>query len=694
MHAFLRKRCHINRRCDSATGFLKRLVIALLLSGGTAFLASAQSEADLELLTIAAKAAAQRVAPSIVQIETLGGLEKVDGFLVGTAPTSGIVVDERGYIISSAFNFKHAPSAILVTLDDGIKHPAKIVARDTSRMLVLLKIDSNQPLTVPDSVPQDEVAPGQWAFALGKTFDVQQASISIGIVSATNRIWGRAIQTDAKTSPTNYGGPLVDVRGRVFGVIVPLSTDSSSEVAGADQYDGGIGFAISMADVQRMLPRLIEGQDIAPGLLGITVKQQDLYAQQTPEIAYCPPKSPAAKAGLKKGDRIVQVNDVELTSYAAMKHALGPYNAGDTVRVVAKRGEQRLESLVTLVDKVDPYIIPFLGIVPRRARIVADRDTALADTESAEPLIIGYVYAESAAERAGLQPGDQLLALLDKRPTSVADWRYELALLQPGDTVRLQFTRDGQQRETDAVLQSVPDTVPATFPTAAELLGASADQPPGVGNQAVGETGWNELKLPAEPNTCFVWVPENYEAGFPQGLLIITGLPGKVDQAKIVSRWKSLCEDEHFILLVPQSRDEQGWQREETAIIRKFANRLMQTYAIDKSRVATFGYQVGGAMAYRVALENRDLVRGIATMDAVVPSGVELRGNDPVDRLEFFVLAFEKSRLFARTKANVDALREQLKFPVISNWLKGSFRELQDEEFAQLTGWLKSLDHM
>jgi len=74
----------------------------------------------------------------------------------------------------------------------------------------------------------------------------------VGILSATNRIWGKAVQTDAKISPGNYGGPLIDIRGNVIGILVPLSPQGQGEVAGAEWYDSGIGFAVPLNDMLRL----------------------------------------------------------------------------------------------------------------------------------------------------------------------------------------------------------------------------------------------------------------------------------------------------------------------------------------------------------------------------------------------------------------------------------------------------------
>src|SRR5437868_3968751 len=92
----------------------------------------------------AIRAAVERVAPSVVKIETIGGLERVGKVLISTGPTTGLIVDKGGYILSSAFNFIQKPSSILVTLPSGARAPAQIVARDNSRMLVLLKANTSE----------------------------------------------------------------------------------------------------------------------------------------------------------------------------------------------------------------------------------------------------------------------------------------------------------------------------------------------------------------------------------------------------------------------------------------------------------------------------------------------------------------------------------------------------------------------
>src|SRR5207249_10556842 len=128
------------------------------------------------------------------------------------------------YVISSAFNFAQKPTTILVRLPNGSRWPAKLVATDNSRMLVLLKVQTEEKLVPALPTPEKEIAVGQYAIAVGRVFDGGRLNVSEGIISADHRISGRALQTDAKVSPSNYGGPLVDIQGRVQGVMVQVGS--------------------------------------------------------------------------------------------------------------------------------------------------------------------------------------------------------------------------------------------------------------------------------------------------------------------------------------------------------------------------------------------------------------------------------------------------------------------------------------
>src|SRR5262249_59849676 len=128
-----------------------------------------------------------------------------------------------GSIIPSTFTFANKPTAIFIAVPGHKdRYVAKEVARDTTRMLTLLKIDANN-LPVPAFVPEGEMRIGQTALAMGRGLDTLERlpTVSVGIISALHRIWGKARQTDAKVAPLNYGGPLLGPTGRAHGIPVP-----------------------------------------------------------------------------------------------------------------------------------------------------------------------------------------------------------------------------------------------------------------------------------------------------------------------------------------------------------------------------------------------------------------------------------------------------------------------------------------
>ena len=229
---------------------------------------------------LAAKAfriAANKVLPSVVYIESFGGVASGQGGIggirrPGDGPTTGIVVSPDGYIITSTFNFIQKPPVITVQFRDGQRRVAKLVGRDNTRRICLLKVEDVSDLPVPVYVPRSELNVGQWSISVGVGFGDKNPAISAGIISATSRIHGRAVQTDANTSPANYGGPLVDIDGRVIGICVPLSPQSQKEGSGVEWYDSGIGFAIPLHGAERVLTELKAGKTIQAGYLGVALK--------------------------------------------------------------------------------------------------------------------------------------------------------------------------------------------------------------------------------------------------------------------------------------------------------------------------------------------------------------------------------------------------------------------------------------
>jgi serine protease Do len=648
--------------------------------------AGAWGQDDLEALEEQAiRAAVAAVAPAVVRIETIGGLERVGGVLVGTGPTSGLIVSDDGYIVSSAFNFIQQPTSILVTLPGGQRSAARIVSRDHARMLVLLKVATESKLPVPTAVPRSEMTVGQWAIAVGRTYDQPEPNLSVGVLSATNRVWGKAIQTDAKISPSNYGGPLIDIQGRVLGVLVPLSPQTRpqesgvGEVAGAEWYNSGIGFAVPLAEINERLETLKGGKDLHPGLLGISLKPGDIYALPA-EIAASQPGSPAYKAGVKAGDVVVEIDGQKIVRQSQLKHALGARYAGDTVKLVLKRGESQVEASIQLIDKLDPYEHPFLGILPLR-------DAA----DPAKPgVAVRYVYPGSPAAEAGVQPGDRIVGLLQGAAAEMvaadaAALRTAVANLEPKTKVTVKVRRGDQSLEFELTPGKLPTDIPGELPPAlAGLPAAPAEKP---------ATGIVEIKLPEETSHSLALVPESYHPQVPHGVIVVLPAPGQIDRAALEARWKPVCERFSLIALVPQSGKPDKWEPTEAEFVRKSLDNVIANYNVDPTRIATCGYQSGGAMAWLVGLGHPDRVRAIVAIDAIPPARTKLPENDPVNRLAIFVGTAEKAAIGAPLKAILTRL-EAARFPVTRVSLGDQPRELNAAELEQLGRWLDTLDRI
>ncbi len=629
----------------------------------------------------AMKAALARVAPSVVRIETVGGLERVGQLLVGTGPTTGLVASADGFIISSAFNFLQKPDSILVTLDGGARHAARLVATDHSRMLVLLKIDTEARLVAPEFVPEREMRVGQWALAVGRTFEPSQANLSVGIVSALARIWGKAIQTDAKISPNNYGGPLVDITGRVLGVLVPMSPQASAEVAGVEWYDSGIGFAVPLETVMRMLPRLREGQDLRPGLLGITLQGADLFGASA-AIAAARASGPAYKIGFRAGDKIVEAGGHPITRQAELKHELGPLYAGEKIRIVAVRGDQRLDREVELVDKIEPYEHPFLGILPLRP----------IDGDKSAGLVVRYAYPDSPAAAAGIKPGDRIQSFAGQAVETFDSVVETLQALEPDEKVRIEVRRGSETLLVEPQLGKLPETLPDVLPPAhppiseVKPAAAGADDPrPQVGIVT--------LKMPEFENECLAYVPESYSPRLAYGVVVWLHAPGGVKQEELLERWKPLCDEHDLILLAPKSSDPTRWQPTEARFVRRVLDNVMKNYATDPARIVVHGHEGGGAMAYLVGLSNLDVIRAVAAVEAPLPRVAQLPETNPVERLAFYTTLSTKSEIAPAVDAGIKRLRE-MKYPVTVHNVGDQGRYLTTEELEQLVRWFDSLDRL
>ncbi|WP_442485555.1 S1C family serine protease [Aeoliella sp. SH292] len=304
-----------------------------------------QSLAQLEQQAI--REAIERVSPSVVQLQIIGGADRVEDVTLASGPSTGLIVSPDGYVVTSRYRFDPAPATVVALLADGRQFATEIVATDQSRKLVLLKLVNASDLPTAEIAPADSYRIGQWAIALGRTFRVDRPNVSVGIVSALDRIQGRAMQTDAAASAANYGGPVVDIEGRVLGILSPMSPASEGSIAGVEWYDSGIAFAVPLAPWLTNLDRMKSGENLELGFLGVNLAQGS-PRETPPKLEAVTPAGPAEAAGLAKDDLITAINDQQVTTQMQLQYAVKPFYAGDTVKVTYQRGDETLTADVKL----------------------------------------------------------------------------------------------------------------------------------------------------------------------------------------------------------------------------------------------------------------------------------------------------------------------------------------------------------
>jgi len=633
-----------------------------------------QPPADLESREEQAfKEASAVVAPSVVRIQTVGGLDRVGRVLTGTAATTGVVVSADGYVISSTFNFASRPASVLVTLADGRRFPAKLIANDRARMLTLLKIEADG-LSVPKVAPRDGFRVGQWAIAMGRTYESPLPNLSVGIISALDRIWGQALQTDAKISPANYGGPLVDIRGQVIGVLVPLSQRRAGRTAGVEWYDSGIGFAIPMADILGTLPRLKTGTDLLPGLMGITLKAGNVYASAAiiDRVRF---NSPAEKAGLQPGDVIATVDGQPIRRLVQVRNALGNKYAGDTISVVVRRGEKSVEQKIQLIGKLEPYTPIYLGILPARQK----------QGEAATGVVVRKILPGSPAAAAMIQPGDKVVQLDDTPVTDSAGLFDVISRRRVGEDVTVHVERGAARQKVSAKLAVVPTRVPAML----ESVEIAAPDPKPAD---LPTTGRFNKSLAGHDNNFWAYVPENYNPAHGYGLVVWIHPGSNTMEADIYDLWKPICEQRGLILVGPRAKEIAGWNLSEAGFIEALVKEMQQKYNIDDQRIVLHGYSNGCRFAYHLAFKYRSLFRGVVASSG--PLKVTPPENRPDLRLQFYLSCGDKDNLYRRVQQTRSRLAG-MKFPVTLRTVPDEAHEYPPIPVLEAIGcWIDMLDRI
>jgi S1-C subfamily serine protease len=304
------------------------------------------------------------VSPSVVNITTLANARDAFSLNVQQVPRgtgTGFVWDERGYIVTN-FHVVQEASGARVTLADQSSYRAQLVGVFPDRDLAVLKIDAPKDKLPPLALGSSkDLVVGQKVYAIGNPFGLDQ-TLTTGIVSALNReidsVTQRTIrgvvQTDAAINPGNSGGPLLDSAGRVIGVNAAIYSPSGASA--------GIGFAIPIDEVNRIVPRLIrDGRMVRPALGVVAGPQAMTRALGLPKgvpLVQVMPGGAAQRAGLQPfargsqggivpGDVITAINDEPLSDLDSMLSVLERFQPGEKVTLSLWRdGKTRKQEAV------------------------------------------------------------------------------------------------------------------------------------------------------------------------------------------------------------------------------------------------------------------------------------------------------------------------------------------------------------
>ena len=291
---------------------------------------------------------AQRVLPSVVSINT----RTVNGGGSG----SGFVIDSSGYILTNNHVISDAVLSngkIQISLNDGSTFTGKVIGRDASFDLAVLKIDAIglKALQFGDS---DAIAVGDAVIAIGSPLGLS-GTVTTGIISAKDRAvttgdsttessFINALQTDAAINPGNSGGPLVDATGAVIGVNSAIASLGTSLQAGSI----GLGFAIPINQARKIADQLIKFGVATYPIIGISLDSNymGVGAQISTSGKGILPGSPAEKAGLKGGDIVIEFDGKRINVPEELIVLVRSKNVGDRVTVVFMR--EGIKKSVTL----------------------------------------------------------------------------------------------------------------------------------------------------------------------------------------------------------------------------------------------------------------------------------------------------------------------------------------------------------
>jgi serine protease Do len=346
---------------------------------------------------------------------------------------SGFVINGGGYVVSNNHVVDGA-GEIRVKLSDGREFAAKVLGRDPKTDLALLKIEVTGLPTIPMG-DSEALQVGEPVMAIGNPFGLEQ-TVTTGIVSGTGRVIGGGpyddfIQTDASINPGNSGGPLINARGQAIGINAAIFSQTGGSI--------GIGFAIPVNLAKPVLTQLADGGRVVRGWLGVSIQPvtpelaKGLKLSETTGalVSSVTEGSPAAKAGLKPGDVILEFNGERVARADRLPNAVATTAVGREVPLAVVRDGNALKLTVKVGEQAESReaasegakVPATLGltvepVTPRLAREMRLRDE--------RGVIVRDVEADSPAAETGLRAGDVIVEVNRQAVHSVADMHRQI----------------------------------------------------------------------------------------------------------------------------------------------------------------------------------------------------------------------------------------------------------------------------
>lgn len=420
---------------------------------GRAAAAQGATVGDLRKLGDAFADVVDKIAPSVVQIEVAVGEEvnsplrwfRGGGERRGVG--SGVIFSADGAILTNNHVIEDA-RAITVRLRDGRSFLARLVGRDPSTDLAVLRVDAKD-LPAAPFADSDAARVGSWVVAIGSPFGLGY-TVTTGVLSAKGRggVGINAVedylQTDASINPGNSGGPLVDLDGRVLGINTMIVSRGQ-----------GIGLAVPSTMARRVAELLLKTGRVDRAWIGVGM--QDLTPQLAAEIPAAPssgalvnsinPNGPASRSNLHPGDIITTIGGKQVRDAQDVIREVFLHSAGEVLALEVIRGGKRYQTKVTLESRNEPPppVLPVQRAVSQQPGLgLTVRDAAdprLPPASGTKIVRVGAVAPDSPAERAGVRPGDIIVeADGNAQPTAAdvqtaaKDGRLLLRIQRPGVT--------------------------------------------------------------------------------------------------------------------------------------------------------------------------------------------------------------------------------------------------------------------